>query len=67
MIKKTIFLLMLLVSNSLLSQQTNLNKYQYIIVADQFDFLKEVDQYQTSSLTKFLLEKKGFEVFLSNQ
>ena len=67
MIKKTIFLLMLLVSNSLLSQQTNLNKYQYIIVADKFDFLKEVDQYQTSSLTKFLLEKKGFEVFLSNQ
>ncbi|AOW19150.1 hypothetical protein LPB03_15350 [Polaribacter vadi] len=65
--KKTIFLLMLLVSNSLLSQQTNLNKYQYIIVADKFDFLKEVDQYQTSSLTKFLLEKKGFEVFLSNQ
>ena len=58
---------MLLVSNSLLSQQTNLNKYQYIIVADKFDFLKEVDQYQTSSLTKFLLEKKGFEVFLSNQ
>lgn len=67
MIKKTIFLLILLVSNSLQSQNTNLDEYQYIIVADKFDFLKEVDQYQTSSLTKFLLEKKGFKVFLSNE
>ncbi len=58
---------MVLVSNSLLSQQINLDKYQYIIVADQFDFLKEADQYQTSSLTKFLLEKKGFKVFLSSE
>lgn len=58
---------MLLLSNLLLSQQTNLDAYQYIIVADKFDFLKEVDQYQTSSLTKFLLEKKGFKVFLSTE
>ncbi len=58
---------MLLVSNSLLSQQTNLDAYQYIVVADRFDFLKEVDQYQTSSLTKFLLKKKGFKVFLSDE
>lgn len=58
---------MLVVSNSLLSQQANLDAYQYIVVANKFDFLKESDQYQTSSLTKFLLEKKGFEVFLSNE
>jgi len=67
MIKKTLVLLTLLVSNTLLSQQINLDAYKYIIVADKFDFLKEADQYQTSSLTKFLLEKKGFEVFLSNE
>ncbi|PQJ83020.1 hypothetical protein BTO16_08305 [Polaribacter glomeratus] len=65
--KKTIFLLVLLISASLFSQQTNFDKYQYIIVADKFDFLKETDQYQTSSLTKFLLKKKGFKVFLSNE
>jgi hypothetical protein len=58
---------MLVVSNSLLSQQANLDAYQYIIVANKFDFLKEADQYQTSSLTKFLLEKKGFKVFLSSE
>lgn len=67
MIKKTILLLIFLVSNTLLSQQTNLDAYKYIIVADKFDFLKKPDQYQTSSLTKFLLEQKGFEVFLSNE
>jgi hypothetical protein len=67
MIKKTAFLLVLLISSSLFSQQINLDKYQYIIVPDKFDFLKETDQYQTSSITKFLLKKKGFKVFLSNE
>ena len=36
------------------------------MVADKFDFVGETDQYQTSSLTKFLLEKKGFKVFLTS-
>lgn len=49
------------------AQNQNFDAYKYIIVADQFDFLKSSDQYQTSSLTKFLLKKKGFEVFLSNE
>lgn len=67
MIQKIAFLLVLLISSSLFSQQTDLGKYKYIIVADKFDFAKETDQYQTSSLTKFLLKKKGFTVFLSNE
>jgi hypothetical protein len=49
------------------SQSTKINNYQYIIVADKFDYLKTSDQYQTSSLTKFLLKKKGFNVFLSTE
>ena len=49
------------------SQELNLDKYKYIIVLEKFDFLSEKNQYQTSSLTKFLLKKKGFEVFLSNE
>ena len=63
MIKKITFLLALIYSTIQFSQELNLEKYQYIIVPDQFSFLKSVDQYQTSSLTKFLFEKKGFKVF----
>lgn len=67
MIKKISLFLALLMSISLFSQKTTLDKYQYIIVSDKFDYLKKVDEYQTSSLTKFLLKKKGFKVFLSNE
>ena len=67
MIKKISFFLLLLTSTSIISQEVNLEKYQYIIVANKFDFLKKIDQYQTSSLTKFLLEKKGFKVFLEDE
>jgi hypothetical protein len=48
-------------------QDKKLDKYQYIIVPDKFDFVRSTDQYKTSSLTKFLLTKKGFKVFLSNE
>ena len=67
MIKKTILFSVLLVSITINAQEINLDKYQYIIVASKFDFLKKTDQYQTSSLTKFLLEKKGFKVYLENE
>jgi hypothetical protein len=67
MIKKIVFSLLLVLAMSAYSQNTEINNYKYIIVKDRFDFLKEQDQYQTSSLTKFLLQKKGFTVFLSNE
>jgi len=67
MIKKIVFLFAIFISNTLVSQSTNFDAYKYIVVANKFDFLKEADQYQTSSLTKFLLKKKGFEVFLSDE
>lgn len=43
-------------------QENKATDYKYIIVPQKLDFLKEVDQYQTSSLTKFLLKKNGFTV-----
>ena len=49
------------------AQSDNINNYKYIIVNKQFNFLKEPDQYQTSSLLKFLLAKRGFEVYLENE
>ena len=67
MIKKIVFFLAILVSVNLFGQKINLDKYQYIVVADKFDYLKKADQHQTSSLTKFLLKKKGYKVFLSNE
>ncbi|UAM98474.1 hypothetical protein K8354_01195 [Polaribacter litorisediminis] len=66
MIKKIVFFLVLLSCVSAFGQKINVEKYQYIIVPNQFDFLKSTDEYQTSSLMKFLFEKKGFKVFLSN-
>jgi len=44
----------------------NINNYKYVIVPNQFDFLKEKDKYQTSSLTKFLFDKK-FNAFLEDE
>ncbi|WP_439132548.1 hypothetical protein [Polaribacter sp.] len=67
MLKKISILLLLLMSLSIYSQKNNLEKYKYIIVANKFDFLKKPDQFQTSSLTKFLLEKKGFKVYLEGE
>ncbi len=54
-------------SVSLYGQISIDDHYQYIVVADKFDVFKEVDKYKTSSLTKFLLKKKGFKVYLNNE
>ena len=48
-------------------QENKATNYKYIIVPQKLEFLKEIDQYQTSSLTKFLLEKNGFTVILDSE
>lgn len=40
----------------------NFNEYKYIIVPKKFNAFKEVDQYRTSALVKFLFDKKGYTV-----
>ena len=67
MIKNITLAFFLLTSITLFSQTEKLNNYKYVIVPAKFDFVKITDGYSTSSLTKFLLEKKGFTVFLSNE
>ncbi len=67
MFKEISFFIVLFITTSVFSQQSKLDKYQYIIVPDKFDFVRSTDQYKTSSLTKFLLKKKGFKVFLSSE
>lgn len=45
----------------------DLTKYSYVLVPEKFSFLKEADQHQLNSLTKFLFEKNGFETFIEGE
>lgn len=63
--KNLMYVLFLLFYVSAFSQKS-LNSYQYIIVSDKFDFFKSSDTYQTSSLTKFLFNKKGYKAYLTS-
>lgn len=44
--------------------QNFINKYKYVIVDSKFDFVSTPDQYETSSLTKFLFNRMGFKAYL---
>ena len=60
---KNIVFIIICVLTTTISKAQDLNSYKYIIVPEEFEFLKEPDQYQLNSLTKFLLEKHGFEAY----
>ncbi|MEP2936735.1 MAG: hypothetical protein ABJM06_03380 [Gilvibacter sp.] len=47
--------------------QASLSDYNYIVVPDQFEFLKGKDQHQVNSLTTWLLNKNGFNAYLDSQ
>ena len=64
---KIFLLLTLILSTSALQAQQSVNDYKYLIVPVRYDFQKSDDQFQVNSLTKFLFEKEGFTVFLSNE
>ena len=66
--KNTLVVLFLITFNfSTFGQEKKVSNYKYIIVPENFAFLKQKDQYQTSSLTKFLLKKNGFTVVLDSE
>jgi hypothetical protein len=46
--------------------QNTINNYKYVVVPEKFSFLKENDQYLLNSLTKALLQDKGFTVYFDN-
>ena len=60
------FILAFVVSQSF-AQKNNINSYKYILVPSQFEFQNSEDAYQVNSLTKFLFNRAGFTVFLSNE
>ena len=64
---RSIFSLILVFSTAILFAQKDINSYKYIIVPNQYEFQKSEDQFQLNSLTKFLFEKQGFSVLLSNE
>jgi beta-phosphoglucomutase-like phosphatase (HAD superfamily) len=47
--------------------QSNINDYKYVIVPNQYDFLKENDRYQINSLTKFLFNKYGYQAYMQDE
>lgn len=48
-------------------QTTSVNDYKYVVLPEQFEFLKTPNQYNLNSLTKMMLEKYGFTVFYTNE
>lgn len=66
--KKVLFICLFLSCFLGQSQNTRgVNSYKYVVVPIKLDFLQEPDQYQTSSMSKFLFEKSGFDVYMSNE
>jgi len=47
--------------------QVNLNDYKYIIVPTKFESFKNANEYQTSTLIKYLFTQKGFLAVYDNQ
>jgi hypothetical protein len=63
--KRSVLLLLLFISLSGYSQST-INNYKYVVVPEKFTQFKDAYQDMLKSLTKGLLEYKGFTVYLEN-
>jgi hypothetical protein len=61
------FLFLLLAVTATTAQDINFNQYKYVIVNSKFDFVRQVDGFRTSSLTKFLFNKMGFIAVMDNE
>jgi len=59
-------LIFLLFAGTAYSQKT-INNYKYILVPDRYDFFKMDNQYGLNTLTKFLLQEKGFTAVMSSE
>ncbi|SDG28016.1 hypothetical protein [Chitinophaga filiformis] len=59
-------LIFLLFAGTAYSQKT-INNYKYVLVPDRYDFFKMDNQYGLNTLTKFLLQEKGFTAVMSSE
>lgn len=62
--KKILFFLLLLTGLTSFSQ--SVNDYKYVIVPEIYDFQKKKDEFNLNTITKLLLEKQGFNVYMQN-
>lgn len=58
---RTLVAMFLFMGLAVLPCHAQFNKYKYFIVPKRFDIFKEANQYQTSTLVKFLLTQNGYE------
>ncbi|PUZ23823.1 hypothetical protein GA0116948_108112 [Chitinophaga costaii] len=63
--KRYVFLFFSLVSLAGHAQQT-INDYKYVLIPEKFNFSKENDQYGLNTVTKTMLEEKGFTTYFDN-
>lgn len=61
----TIFALLLFTATAY--SQNTINNYKYVLVPERFDFFKADNQYGLNTLTKLLLNEKGFTAFVGNE
>jgi hypothetical protein len=61
----TIFALLLFTATAY--AQNTINNYKYVLVPERFDFFKTDNQYGLNTLTKLLLDEKGFTAFVGNE
>lgn len=59
------FFISVLITITSYSQNT-LNNYKYVLVPEKFEIFKTENQYGLNTLTKMLLEDKGFTVYMAN-
>lgn len=63
--KIRIFLLLFFVASYSFAQ--SVNNYKYVIIPLKYEFMKSDNQYRLATLSKFNLEKAGFEAYYENE
>lgn len=63
----SLFILVLIWAQLGISQSSNLDAYEYVIVPMQFEFQSKPNQYQLNILARVLLKEKGFKVFMDEE
>ncbi len=64
--KKNIFFIVLFImGTNIFAQQ--FDSYKYAVIQERFNFQRSADQYQASTLVRYLFKKKGFEVLYDSE